>query len=100
SERPVASPLARRQAATDAPVTSLRHRLVTLSEFDRVILRHLDGTRDRAALLGVLLELAATSQLTIASEQKPQTPAQVREYLDAALTVSLQRLAFSALLVA
>lgn len=52
SERPVASPLARRQALTSHEVTDLRHRAVSL---DGVVVRKfvslLDGTRTPAMLL-------------------------------------------------
>lgn len=51
-ERPVASPLARWQAATASEVTDLRHRMVVL---DGVVVRKfvclLDGSRDAPALL-------------------------------------------------
>src|SRR5262249_52443000 len=57
SARPVASPLARLQAAAGASATNLRHERVPLDEPDRPVLRHLDGSRDRAALLGLLAGL-------------------------------------------
>jgi SAM-dependent methyltransferase len=50
-ERPAASPLARLQAEAAAVVTNLRHGLVPLDEQERLVLRLLDGRRDRAALL-------------------------------------------------
>jgi methyltransferase-like protein len=58
--RPRASPLARWQAAGEATrVTSLSHRVVELEPLDRIVLRHLDGTNDRAALLKILTDRAA-----------------------------------------
>jgi len=51
SERPLASPLARWQAARPGQITSLRHISVTLeTSLEREFLRCLDGNRDRAAL--------------------------------------------------
>ncbi len=51
SERPVASPFARWQAAQGySVVTTLWHAAIRLDDRDRVLLTHLDGSRDRAAL--------------------------------------------------
>lgn len=52
SERPEASPLARRQAATgEMLVSDLRHTSVALADaFERTLLSRLDGKLDRAAL--------------------------------------------------
>jgi methyltransferase-like protein/cyclopropane fatty-acyl-phospholipid synthase-like methyltransferase len=99
-ERPVASPLARLQAdAGQERVTSLSHRIVELSLMDRLVLRHLDGRHDRAALLGVLAGLAKDGTLALSHEGKPLTDGQAREYLTAALDLSLRRLAAGALLL-
>jgi hypothetical protein len=55
SERPVASALARLQAAEGTRVTTLRHTSVEVpDELGRRLIGLLDGTRDRAALLGEL----------------------------------------------
>jgi SAM-dependent methyltransferase len=52
SERPVASALARLQAAEGTRVTNLRHASVEVSdELGRRLITLLDGTRDRAALV-------------------------------------------------
>ncbi|HKB02450.1 MAG TPA: class I SAM-dependent methyltransferase [Gemmataceae bacterium] len=51
SDRPRASALARFQAATGAPVVSLRHQVVPVDAPDRRVLRLLDGSRDRGQLL-------------------------------------------------
>jgi SAM-dependent methyltransferase len=64
-ERPAASPLARLQAEAAAVVTNLRHGLVPLDEQERLVLRHLDGRRDRAALLGAQ---ANEGTLTLAND--------------------------------
>ncbi len=89
-ERPLASPLARLQARTEPRVTNLRHRLIDLDEFDRLVLVQLDGTRDRAALSEVLREAVDAQNLT---------PEQVREALAGQLEEALYRLQRSALLM-
>jgi hypothetical protein len=53
-ERPLASPLARHQAAVGKIVTNLRHEAGQVNDFSRIVLRHLDGHHDRSALLRVL----------------------------------------------
>jgi SAM-dependent methyltransferase len=59
SERPRASALARIQAASGATVTTLRHSVVEIQDrLARELIRLLDGTRDRAALLRDLQPLA------------------------------------------
>jgi methyltransferase-like protein/SAM-dependent methyltransferase len=54
SERPTATPLARLQAASGPVVTNLRHQAVLLSALERLVLRQLDGSRDRAQLVRAL----------------------------------------------
>jgi SAM-dependent methyltransferase len=73
-ERPVAAPLARRQAAEGSTiVTSLRHAPVRVEdELGRLLLTRLDGSRDRAAL---------ALELRRADPSAPDVPA----LLDAAL---------------
>src|SRR5262249_5448409 len=65
SARPVASPLTRLQAADDAPVTNLYHRNVELGAVERLVLRSLDGSRDRAALVDMLADLVAKNELVL-----------------------------------
>jgi methyltransferase-like protein len=99
-ERPMASPLARLQAAAGTEVTNRRHRIPKLTEFDRLVLRHLDGTRDRAALRDVLADLVARGAFSIEHDHQPvQDAEKVRAILDEWLEVSLQRLARGAFLV-
>jgi methyltransferase-like protein/ubiquinone/menaquinone biosynthesis C-methylase UbiE len=101
SERPVASALARHQAAAGiARVTNLRHRTVDLGVFDLLVLRHLDGSRDRAALLDLLADLAAKDVLTLRQDGQPlRDPTRIRDLLSGSLGGCLQRLAGSALLI-
>ena len=55
SERPVGWPLARRQAVAGPLITNLRRRVLQLDDdVARIVLAHLDGRHDRAALAGVL----------------------------------------------
>jgi hypothetical protein len=96
SARPTASPLARVQAASGPDVSNRRHRLVTLNPLDRIVVQHLDGSRDRGALLDVLMRLAEQKALTV----EAAGPDEARAILDAELGDSLRRLAGSALLVA
>jgi methyltransferase-like protein/SAM-dependent methyltransferase len=56
-EHPVASPVARFQAKTNAVVTNLRHERIELSGLGQRLLPYLDGSRDRSALLDVLATL-------------------------------------------
>jgi len=100
TERPVASPLARLQAADSPWVTNLRHRTVDLGPLDRVVLRLLDGTRGRAALVDALADLAARDVLTLRREGRPLgDAAEARATLGESLGPCLQRLARGALLV-
>ncbi len=100
-ERPVASPLARIQARDNERVTNLRHRSVELGAFDRLVLRHLDGTRDRQALLDQVAALVESDEFSIQQNDEPiRDPGRIREILSAELGPCLARLAGSALLTA
>jgi methyltransferase-like protein len=83
-ERPVASPLARRQAAHgEEIVTSLRHRNVRVEDpLAAHLLTRLDGTRDRAALFADVREFTA-----------PGVAAPPEDELPEALDRALERLA-------
>jgi methyltransferase-like protein len=65
SERPVASPLARLEARSDVLVTSLLHVEVKVADFDRFVLRLLDGTRDRAAIVEATLQAASRGEVDL-----------------------------------
>ena len=100
SPRPVASPLARLQAATGPRVTNLRHEIVNLDEFERPMMCMLDGTHDRAALVEGLAGLVAQRVLQIQEEGRPvKDAARVRRVLATALEEHLSKLARAALLV-
>lgn len=85
-QRPVASPLARCQSKLGQPIANLRHRIVELSEADRLVLDMLDGRTDRAALAVAL----ATANAGGAEQAESKNGQWLEESLD--------RLARSALL--
>jgi len=60
SERPVASPYARLRARRELKTTNVRLESVALTPPTALILQHLDGGHDRAALVGVLEEWLKT----------------------------------------
>jgi methyltransferase-like protein/SAM-dependent methyltransferase len=100
SERPRASAYARRQAESPGGVTNMWHRLAELNDFDLLTLRHLDGSRDRSALIDALMDRATEGSLNVAYAGKPvEDPGQLRTLLGDALEPSLHRLALCALLV-
>ena len=99
--RPLASPLARSQAMKTELVANLRHRLVRLSDFERIVLAHLDGTRDRSALCRVLFEATDRGELDLVD--KMGNPVQEKALrgtlIENALDPCLHQLAAHALLV-
>jgi methyltransferase-like protein/SAM-dependent methyltransferase len=101
SERPVASPVARFQIQRGNQVTNLRHERVTLDGFDGFVLCHLDGSRDRAALLDLLMDgPVAQGVLTVQREGgAPPGEEEIRAMLAAELERKLDWLACAALLV-
>jgi methyltransferase-like protein/cyclopropane fatty-acyl-phospholipid synthase-like methyltransferase len=69
---PRAAPLARRQAAAGVLVTNQRRRVLKLDDpVARVLLLHLDGSRDRAALVSLLERDVREGRLDIAFEGEP-----------------------------
>lgn len=101
SARPVASPLARLQAASSQRVTNLRHELVELTPFDTHLLPLLDGTHGRPALIEELFALLQQGALNISEDDHPITdPARARDILAQVLDQQLPRLARAALLLA
>jgi methyltransferase-like protein/2-polyprenyl-3-methyl-5-hydroxy-6-metoxy-1,4-benzoquinol methylase len=100
SARPVASPLARLQATTGNAVTNLRHELVVLAEFERHVVRHLDGTHDRTALVDCLAELVAQGVLQVQEDgQTLDDRERIRRVMEKALEERLPKLARDALLM-
>ena len=100
SERPLGSPLARLLAERGRRVTNLRHRELDLAELDRQVLRLLDGTRDRAALLKAVTELAKSGAVEVKPPDEPNEGASnAAQEFEHALGESLRRLAGGGLLV-
>jgi methyltransferase-like protein len=101
SERPVAYPLARYQARRDATVTNPLHEKVDIE--DRLgleLLRLLDGTRDRAALVAALAEFAGREKgFTPADGKKDLSHEEVRETVEKGIDASLNGLARMGLLI-
>jgi methyltransferase-like protein/2-polyprenyl-3-methyl-5-hydroxy-6-metoxy-1,4-benzoquinol methylase len=99
-ERPLASPLARLQSATCSWVTGRLHNVVELSELDRVVLRCLDGTRDRAGIVDALTDAVAAGRAELRQDGRALREAgEVRAALGQVLGPTLRRLALSALLI-
>jgi methyltransferase-like protein len=100
SERPMASAAARYQAQNGLPVTNLYHQGVTMGEVPRHLLVYLDGSRDRTALLDVLVELAAQGILEVKQDDQPVEDVElVRRILEGELDTQLRQMAQAALLV-
>jgi methyltransferase-like protein/cyclopropane fatty-acyl-phospholipid synthase-like methyltransferase len=101
SERPRAGVVARRQAAQQTRVYSLRLRPVPLEGLDVLVLQLLDGTRDRPAIRQALADWATDGTLQVQEAGQPvRDPARARELLAASLEPSLRHLAAQALLIA
>jgi methyltransferase-like protein len=100
-ERPAASPFARVQAVRQPRVTNLLHRAVELPDLERLLLRQLDGRRDRPALVEVLTEAVTSGAFRLEKDGQPQHDrAAARAVFAAWLEPALARLANAALLVA
>jgi methyltransferase-like protein/SAM-dependent methyltransferase len=99
-ECPLASPLARLQSAEGERVTNLRRRTCFLDEFDRVVIKQLDGTRDRAEVLAAIRRSIDAGDFTIYDGERPiDDPAVIDAILAEQLEPRLQKLAGLALLV-
>ena len=64
-ERPAISPLARRQVERGEPVTTRRHEIYQPGEFESAVLRHMDGTNDRAAILAKVMNGVRSGKLSV-----------------------------------
>ncbi len=100
SARPVASPWARLQADEPGQITNLRHERVELDEMARFLLRHLDGTRDRAALFDIVAKPLREGRLVVRQDDQPvEDPTQAEAILTEELATNLRWLAQAALLI-
>ena len=101
SERPVASPVARWQAARDDVVTNLRHASIKLDDpLDRQLLLLLDGTRDRAALRRELEAWAESADARADDRETTGVRAEAPPAIPDNLEQKLEELAGLALLIA
>jgi methyltransferase-like protein/2-polyprenyl-3-methyl-5-hydroxy-6-metoxy-1,4-benzoquinol methylase len=98
-ERPVASPLARVQAESGGRVTNLRRRTVELGEFERLVIRQLDGQHDGRAIVDALAGLVESGDFSLhRGEETMDDLEEVRAALRAEVAPCLRRLADLALL--
>lgn len=100
---PATTPSARLQAAQGGKVTNLRGETVVLDDIHRMVLRHLDGTRQLGPLTDALLAFVREGghQLRRESDNLPVTdPEEMRKLLGPALEKILPNLAQKALLAA
>ncbi|HEX3724669.1 MAG TPA: class I SAM-dependent methyltransferase [Pirellulales bacterium] len=100
-ERPRAAALARWQARGTSPVTNRRHETVQLDEVSQNLLVHLDGQRNRAELVELLVQASEQGQLSILAGGVPLGQDQVatNELWMQVLDQILIRLASRALLI-
>lgn len=69
SERPIAPTMARHHAAQGSSIPNLRHYMVEISGFERLILIHLDGTNSRDSLLSIVESAIADGRLSTGDER-------------------------------
>jgi methyltransferase-like protein/2-polyprenyl-3-methyl-5-hydroxy-6-metoxy-1,4-benzoquinol methylase len=102
SDRPLASSLARLQAARNEVVSNLCHQLVDVSDLERFILQHLDGAKDRDILRGLVTDaiISGDVELSDSTDTPIRDVERVHEVVAASITPALQRIAMNALLVA
>lgn len=99
--RPVASPLARWQAARGVPVTNVCHQTLRMDDpVIRQLICLLDGTREHPLIIEDLAVFMAANGLELRQQGTPVTDGQmVRTLLTAALEANLAKLARACLLV-
>jgi methyltransferase-like protein/SAM-dependent methyltransferase len=97
--KPLASPVARAQAETGHWVTNQRHSAVWVGDFERHLLRRLDGEHDRSALREVIQKQVSTGQLVLEKGGQPVTGDQLANVVDHAIESQLRQFVQNALLV-
>lgn len=101
SEKPMTSGYARIEAETNRMATNQKHELGTIGEFERHILRFLDGKHDRAALLDEMFKLVRGGVLQANENNQPVTDEKrVRELLAPSIDDALRRFGQHAFLIA
>ncbi len=100
SERPVASALARHMARRSVNVTNLRHFTTELTDFERLVLVRLDGTRTVNEVLESLLADVVEGRMSMAAHgSKVSDTENARDLISNALNSVLLSLVTRALLV-
>jgi methyltransferase-like protein/SAM-dependent methyltransferase len=93
-EMPQTSKLVRYQANQPGPVTNLTHEMVQLGDFERQVVKLLDGTRDKTAIVETLAQLVFDNKLVVHEKGKPVSdPDQVRFILGKVLEEAIPSLA-------
>jgi SAM-dependent methyltransferase len=95
-ERPAVAELTRFEASHAGFVVTPLHEYCPLDAFHAALIRHLDGTRDRAALVEALIDDITANRLALASRA---TAEQLRQGLPAMVSTALTRLAAAGLVV-
>lgn len=98
-ERPLASRFARRQAEGGKLVTNLLHGRHMLSDFERHLLRYLNGSHDHAALVELFTKLIDDGTLVLQRGLENESNGQVRSRLAQAIQEALVRLSRAGLLL-
>jgi methyltransferase-like protein len=92
--------LARIQADNPGRITNLRHHLVDLDDFARLVLRQLDGRHDRSAIEAALAQAIRDDAFTLEKEGQTITDlGEVHGLMVEALDPCLRGLASNALLI-
>jgi len=100
SEKPTGYSIARLQADSSNMVTNARHEMVTLNEFDRQVLRTLDGKNNQNSIHKILMDLIAKGVLVARENDQPiQDQDRIRWVLERQFPASLDRLCKLALIV-
>lgn len=98
-DTPEAVPMARLTAEVTTTVPNLRHRLTTLGDFDRLVIRHLDGKRTRAEIVDGLLKAVLKGEFTLHQNGVTLRDAgQIQPILERSLQPSLDRLMMGGLM--
>ncbi len=100
TEHPSAAPLACVQAQSSSQVTNRLHETVSLDDFQRHVLRALDGSRNHKALADLLSEKIVRGEVVIHHEgRRLSEPEEIRRVVTQSIGETLGALAQQALLV-
>ena len=98
-ERPEVAPLTRFEVQHLDFVTTPLHEYAPLDAFHAALIRHLDGTRDHAALVEALIADISAGSLSVSSRAAPPSEEQLRRALPVMVHDALARLASAGLLI-